>query len=467
MKQTVFSSLVAALFSLGNLESATAQPSSAPAAAYHDPKQYGKPFAGVPDGQNATIYQVNMRGFSQQGTFKAVTARLDSIKALGVNVVYLMPIFPIGKLKAVDSPFAVQNYTAVNPEFGTLTDLRELVDGAHQRGLAVMLDWVGNHTSFDHAWVTQHPDWYVRDANGNLTNPIPEWKDIVQLDFQNAQLRTAMIQSLRYWVLQANIDGYRFDYADGPTQAFFTEALANLRSIPKHKLLLLAEGDKKKYYLQNGFDLCYDFGFMNVLKGDIFSKGRSVKLIDSVNTANYRNAPVNARMVRYTSNHDINAWDGTPQQLFGGQRGAMAAFVVAAYMHAVPMVYNGQEVGYNQRVPFMGPRRPIDWTPNPALTREYKQLIQLRNGNEAIRNGQLTSYSTDDVCAFTKTSGPEKVLTLVNLRNVAVSYPVPGALNRTTWKNALDGQTTPVQGTVSLQPYQYLILQTQPGKSGR
>jgi glycosidase len=453
MKKTFVLSLVGLMASTAPAFSQLSSPIVA-----KDPAQYGKPFAGVPAAPNATIYQVNMRGFSKEGNFKAVTARLDSIKALGVNVVYLMPIFPIGKVRAVDSPFAVQNYTAVNPEFGTLADLRTLVDGAHARGLAVMLDWVGNHTSFDHAWVAAHPDWYVHDATGAIVNPIPEWKDIAQLDFAKPELRAAMISALRYWVLATNIDGYRFDYADGPSQAFFTEALANLHAIPKHKLLMLAEGDKKKYYLQGGFDLCYDFEFMNVMKGDIFAKGKSVKLIDSVNTANYRNAPANARMVRYTSNHDINAWDGTPQELFGGLRGAMAAFVVASYMKAVPMIYNGQEVGHAERVPFMGERKPIDWTPNPALTAEYKQLIRFRNGSNAVRSGTLTSYSSDDVCAFTKTAGKEQVLVLANLRNKPVSYQVPAQVGSAGWRNALSSQPTTVSSQLTLQPYQYLIL---------
>ncbi len=437
---------------------AVAGPSRAQQAATPDPAQYGKPFKGVPDAQNATIYQVNMRGFSKAGTFEAVLARLDSIKALGVDVVYLMPIFPIGKLRAVDSPFAVQNYTAVNPEFGTLADLRKLIDAAHARQLAVILDWVGNHTSWDHPWVAAHPDWYVHDANGAIVNPIPEWKDIAQLNFANPQLRQTMIEALRYWVFQANIDGYRFDYADGPTQEFFTEALQSLNSIRTHKLLFLAEGDKKKYYLQSGFQLCYDFGFTNVMKHDIFTKGKSVKLIDSVNTANYRNAAPNARMLRYTSNHDVNSWEGTPQQLFGGERGAMAAFVVAAYMKAVPMIYNGQEVGHAERVTFMGPRKPIDWTPNPALTKEYKQLIRFRNSSNAIRNGELVSYSTDDVCAFTKTAGKEQVWVLVNLRNKPSSFALPAGVTLKGWRSALDGKPLETANPLTLQPYQYLVL---------
>jgi glycosidase len=458
MKKTAFFSLLALL---GGAVPAHCQP-AAPAR-YKDPAQYGKPFAGVPESQNATIYQVNLRGFSQAGNFKGVLARLDSIKALGVNVVYLMPIYPIGKERAVDSPFAVRDYTAVNPEFGTLADLRAVVEAAHARHLAVILDWVGNHTSWDHPWIKAHPDWYVHDANGNIVNPIPAWKDIAQLNFQNPQLRAAMISALRYWVYAANIDGYRFDYADGPTQAFFTEALASLRTVPGHKLLFLAEGDKKSYFFRAGFQLDYDFPFIQVMRHEIMGKGRSVQLLDSLNTAVYRDAPPTARMVRYTSNHDINSSEGPPQEMFKGERGAMAAFVVAAYMKAVPMIYNGQEVGYAQRVPFMGPRKPIDWTPNPAVTREYKQLIRLRNGSEALRNGQLATYSSDDVCAFTKTLGREQLLVLANLRGQAVTYQLPTALSGATWKNALAEPAAVPSGSFTLQPYQYVVLRNQTG----
>ena len=462
MKKIAFLSLLALL---GGTRLAYCQP-AAPAS-QPDPAQYGKPFGGVPESQNATIYQVNMRGFSQAGNFNGVLTRLDSIKALGVNVVYLMPIYPIGKERAVDSPFAVRDYTAVNPEFGTLADLRTLVDAAHARGLAVMLDWVGNHTSWDHAWVKAHPDWYVHDASGNIVNPIPDWKDIAQLNFQNPQLRAAMTSALRYWVYAANIDGYRFDYADGPTQAFFTEALTNLRTIPGHKLLFLAEGDKKKYFFQAGFQLDYDFPFIQVMRREILGRGRSAKLLDSLNVAEYRTAPPTARMVRYTSNHDINSSEGPPQEMFKGERGAMAVFVVAAYMQAVPMIYNGQEVGYAERVPFMGPRKPIDWKPNPALTREYKQLIRLRNGSAALRSGQLASYSTDDVCAFTKTLGQEQLLVLANLRGQAVSYQLPAALGGTTWQNALAGPAATAGSRLTLQPYQYVVLRKPPGAANR
>ena len=412
----------------------------------------------MPDAPDAVIYQVNMRGFSQAGNFAGVLARLDSVKALGVNVVYLMPIFPIGQERAVDSPFAVRDYVAVNPEFGTLADLRALVAAIHARRMAVILDWVGNHTSWDHAWIKQHPDWYVHDAQGQIINPIPAWKDIAQLNFQNADLRAAMISALRYWVFAANIDGFRCDYADGPTREFWTEALANLKAIKSHKLLLLAEGDKKKYFFQVGFQLDYDFPFIQVMRHAILEHGRSAQLLDSLNEVEYRGAPAGDRMVRYTSNHDINSSEGPPQEMFGGERGAMAVFVVAAYMQAVPMIYNGQEVGYAKRVTFMGPRRPIDWTPKPAVTREYRQLIGLRNASPALRRGALASFSSADVCAFTKTLAGEQVLVLVNLRNASVPYPVPPALARTRWHNAFGGPAPALREKLTLRPFEYVVL---------
>jgi glycosidase len=428
-------------------------------AATADPTQYGIPFTEVPDASNATVYQVNMRAFSAQGNFKGVLSRLDSIKSLGVNVVYLMPIYPIGKLKAFDSPYAVQDYMAVNPELGTLADLRALVDGAHARRMAVVLDWVANHTAWDHPWITAHKDWYQQDASGNIKNPPLGWTDVAQLNFANASMRAAMIQAMRYWVFQANIDGYRLDYADGPPYEFLTEAVSNLNSISTHKLLLIAEGSDKTYYFQAGFQLRYGFDFLATMKDQIFAKRASVKLLDNLNVVNYQNAPAGARMLRYTSNHDINSSEGTPLELFDGQQGSMAAFVVAAYMKGTPMIYNGQEVGFPARLPFMGARRTIDWSLNPAVTKEYKKILRFRNSSDAVRNGALTSYSSDDVCAFTKIAGNEQVLVLANLRNAPITYEVPASFVSTTWQNALGGQPLALSRQLALQPYQYFILQ--------
>ncbi|GAA3945597.1 alpha-amylase family glycosyl hydrolase [Hymenobacter algoricola] len=449
---SLYGLLAALLFAC---QSEGADPAPGPAAPA-DPVQYGTPFADVPEARNATVYQVNMRAFSSAGTFAGVQARLDSIQALGINVLYLMPIHPVGKLRAFDSPYAVQDYTAVNPEFGTLADLRALVAAAHARRMAVVLDWVSNHTAWDNPWITAHKDWYRQDAAGTILNPSP-FSDVAQLNFDSSPMRAEMIRALRYWVFEANIDGYRFDYADNQPQEFFTQALTSLNSIGTHRLLLIAEGSANRSYYQAGFGLCYGFDFVSTLKDQVFAGGQSVRQLDVLTAANYQNAPAAYRVLRYTSNHDLNAYDGTPLEFFGGVQGSLAAFVVAAYQQAAPMVYNGQEVACPVRLPFMGPRKVIDWTLNPAVTKEYRKILRFRNGSAAVRSGMLTPYSSDDVCAFTKTAGAEQVLVLANLRNRVVSYPVPAALPA-TWRHAFDGQPLTLGGTLTLQPYQYLVL---------
>ena len=192
------------------------------------PAQYGKPFKYVPDRRDVTMYQVNMRSFSKNGDLKAVTARLDSIKALGVNVIYLMPIYPVGVLKSVNSPYATKDYDEVGNEFGTLADLRNLIDKAHKLKIAVLIDIVANHTAWDHPWIA-NKEWYVQDSSGNIKYP-RNWRDVAQLNFNNKDLRLALIRSMKSWVYKANIDGFRCDYADGPPVDFWKQALDSLKT---------------------------------------------------------------------------------------------------------------------------------------------------------------------------------------------------------------------------------------------
>ena len=427
-----------------------------PPVAEADPVQYGIPFSGVPDRQDADIYQVNMRVFSSQGNFSGVIGRLDSIKSLGINVVYLMPIYPVGILKAVNSPYCVKDYRAVNTEFGTLSDLRALVDSAHHRNMSVMLDWVANHTSWDNTWISSHKDWYLQDASGTILSPPGMgWNDVAQLNFSSTAMRLEMIKDMKYWILTANVDGFRCDYTDGPPVDFWTQAIDTLRNIKTHKLLFLAEGSRSANFTA-GFDYNFGFNFYGKLK-DIYNNNGSVLVIDDLNNTDYSGTSNGQQMVRYTTNHDVNSSDGTPLDLFGGRSGSMAAFVVTAMMKSVPMIYNGQEVGtpYRLTFPFTGTK--IDWTLNPDLTAEYKKLLAIRNNSLAIRRGTLTSYSTADICAFTKEVTGEKDLVISNLRNRTIQYTLPAALANTTWLDLVNGQTISLGAQVTLQPYSYLI----------
>lgn len=422
------------------------------------PAQYGTPFSNVPAAPDAAIYQVNMRAFSDAGNLAGVTARLDSIKALGVNVVYLMPIYPVGTVRGVNSPYAVKDYRAVGSEFGTLDDLRALVDGAHQRNMAVILDWVANHTAWDHPWITEHKSWYQQDGSGNIVSP-SGFSDVAQLNFSNDSLRSAMIEAMRYWVLAANVDGYRCDFADNVPFGFWKGAIASLRNINGRKLLMLAEGSRADHF-GAGFDLKYGFEFYSKLK-DIYGNNKTATGINAVNTNEYSNASGDARVVRYVTNHDLNLSDGTPQELFNGNSGTLGAFVIAAYMKGVPMIYNGQEIGYAKRINYFT-HDPITWTANPAVTEEYKHILSFRNNSAAIKTGQLFTYSSDDVVAFSKEGDGEKVFVLVNLRNKAVDYTLPSAFANSTWTNALSSENTTLSTKLTLPASGYLVLKNQP-----
>jgi glycosidase len=367
-----------------------------------------------------------------------------------------MPIYPVGKLKAINSPYCIQDYSLVNPEFGTLTDLRTLVDEAHRRNMAVILDWVANHTSYDHVWI-KDKSWYLRNAAGDIISPPGHnWNDVAQLDFTNQQMRLELIRTMKNWVLTANIDGFRCDYTDGPPYDFWKQTIDTLRNISTHHLLLMSEGSRSDHF-KAGFDYNFGFGFFGNLKR-IYRNNQLVKSIDNLNISDFTGSSDGQQIVRYTSNHDVNSSDGTPLDLFGGQKGSMAAFVVVAYMKGIPMVYNGQEVGTPYRLTFPFTSTKIKWGINPDLTAEYKRIIAFRNSSEAIRRGQLTSYSSDDVCAFVKQQGDEKVFVIVNMRNTTVDYSLNPALAGTAWADVFNGGSLTLADKISLQPYTYLVL---------
>ncbi|GAB3587824.1 alpha-amylase family protein [Hymenobacter daeguensis] len=426
------------------------------------PPQYGTPFAGVPNREDAVIYQVNMRAFSQAGNFAGVQARLDSIKAVGTNVLYLMPIFPVGQATgshpSYNSPYAVKDYRGVNAEFGTLADLRALVDAAHARNMAVMLDWVANHTSWDNPWITDHPDWYQKDAAGNIkvvSNGTTTYNDVAQLDFTNAYMRAEMISAMKSWVFTANVDGFRCDYADFQPADFWKQATDTLHAVRTHKLLLLAESTRASNFTA-GFD--YNFGF-NFYGGiyQVYKNNQSATAFDALNTSEFAGATGTQSVVRYITNHDVNGSDGTPVTLFGGQAGALSAFVVAAFYKGIPFIYNGQEAGMSTAIPFPFTSVKVNWNANRATTLAYKRLMAARAASPALRSGTPTAYSTPEVCAFTKTAGSDQAFVLANARNSAQTFAVPAALQG-SWTNAVAGGAVTVGASVALPAYGYLIL---------
>ena len=421
------------------------------------PAQYGTPFTGVPDPRDVTIYQVNIRAFSATHNLQGVSNRLDQIKALGVNTIYLMPVYPVGTLKSENSPYCIRNFDSVGTEYGSLTDLRNVVDGAHSRGMAVILDFVVNQTSWDHPWITQHPDWYVHDGSGNIVQ-LSTYTDVAALNFTNTAMRAAIIQSMKGWIYRANLDGFRCDFADNPPIDFWQQAIDTLRNITTHKLLMLAEGTRSANY-GAGFDYNFGFTFYGNLKPII--GGSPVTLIDNANTSEYVGASGTNQIVRYLTNHDVDGSDGAPVSLLGGISGSTAAFVVVAYMKGVPFVYDGTEVAFPTPIVFPFTTVTIDWTINPAVTATYTQIINLRNNSTAIRRGTLASFDNNDICAFTKTAPGDTVFVMVNLRNSAITYPIPAALQNTSWSDGFAGSAEALGTQVTLPAYGFTVLRKQ------
>lgn len=421
-----------------------------------NPVQYDVPFDKVPNTADIIMYEVNPRAFSAAGNLKGIQARLDSIKSLGINVIWLMPIHPIGELNAIGSPYAVRDYLQVNPEYGTLEDLRELVKEAHHRDMAVILDWVGNHTAWDHPWI-QSKAWYTQDAAGNIVSPLT-WTDVADLNYSNQAMRKEMIKALKYWVLEANVDGYRCDYAEGVPNDFWKQAIDTLRSIPNRKVILFAEAADKDLF-SAGFDLTFGWSFYEGLK-DVWNDNRPVSELVSTHTAEYANVPPGDHILRWITNHDNNATEGTPLSIFNGAAGSMAACVATSYMGGVPLLYSGQEAGCTQQLSFFkGGNTKIDWNTNPEMTAEYKKLLGFRQSSNAVRNGSLeTLNGSGDMLAFRRIAGAEEVCVLVNVRASTIDYALPSALANTSWVNALTGDGVELGVALVMLPYSYLIL---------
>lgn len=421
-----------------------------------DPPQYGTPFPSVPDTWDVNMYQAHIRPYSTAGNLAGVSARLDNIKALGINVIYLMPIYPHGTdSRSSVSPYCIKDFKSVATEYGTLTDLHTLVDGAHTRGMAVILDFAVNGTSWDHPWITQHPDWYVQ--SGGVIQQLATFPDVAALDFNNTAMRAAIVDAMRYWIFAANIDGYRCDFANNPPLDFWTNTITNLRTITTHKLLMFAEGDRVQNF-QTGFDMNFGDKWYYDAISKIATQGLTVAQIQTTTNTEYTYATGNQQMVRYTSNHDVES-STTAFSVFQNHAGVVVNYLVSAYMRGVPFLTSGQEVDFNQTIPWPYTTVKINWTANSGAAADFTKILNFRTSSTAIRRGTMTNYSDANVCAFTKINGTEKVVVMANLRNSTSNYTIPSALAG-NYKDAYTGASVTITSgaTQSLAAFQYIVL---------
>ena len=417
--------------------------------------QYGTPFGNMPATGDIVMYEINLRAFSASGDLQGVINRLDALDSLGVNVIWLMPIHPIGEIKSVNSPYSVKDYKAVSPEYGTLQDLRKLTDEAHAMDMAVIMDWVANHTAWDNEWI-QNKSWYSQDESGNIIHPPgTNWEDVADLDYSNAEMRTSMIDAMKYWVVEANVDGFRCDYADGVPYDFWKQAFDSLNAVPGRDYIFLAEGGREDHF-DAGFDLNYAWDFYGTLKA--VWGGQSANNLFTMHKYEYNKVPEGRHKLRFTTNHDESAWDRTPMVLFNGQEGALAASAVTIFLGGVPLLYTGQEVGTVNNIPFFS-NAPIDWDNNPDMLQEYKEIMRCYCESEAAKQGNITYFINQDVVCFKKTTESENLLVMVNTRNNPVEFNLPEDLKNSQWTDAISSQTVVLESSVQFVNYQYFILE--------
>ena len=393
---------------------------------------------------NATIYEVNVRNYTPEGTFRAFEAHLPRLAKMGVVIVWLMPIHPIGEAGrkgALGSPYAVRDYYGVNPEFGTLDDLRHLVDAAHALGMKVLLDWVANHTSRDNALIAEHPDWYQHDAQGQLVPPVADWTDVVALDYANPEMRAYMLEALRYWVRAADVDGYRCDVAGLVPTDFWDEARPALEEVKP--VFMLAEWDElypsgglsweefdgDTHLLEKAFDMSFGLRLHYLL--DQIAEGKAALAdIDACLAAEREKYPPTVYVMNFTSNHDVNSWDGTEYERLGPL--ALPFAVLAALLPGMPMLYSGQEAGLDRRLAFFD-KDPIAWGAYP-LQDFYTRLLQLKKRHPALRNG-------DPASCFQRLAGPAGLYGFIREKNGAA---VVVLVNATAEALVLPGQKMPI-----------------------
>ena len=385
---------------------------------------------------DSVVYEVNIRQYSPEGTFRALESQLPRLKALGVDVLWLMPMYEIGvegRKGTLGSYYAISDYKKVNPEFGTMEDFEHLLAAAHAAGFKVILDWVANHTGRDHAWTREHRDWYHLDANGDLATQY-DWTDIAHLDYVNhPEVYDAMQAQMQFWI-DRGVDGFRCDVASEVPTDFWEKAFAAFRAQRPDGLFFLAEAEAPDLQ-EEAFDAYYAWRQMHLWYDIAAGKKNAEDLADFyVNYADEVGMPFGTLAMNFISNHDQNSWSGTNLELYGP---SLKQFTVLSFLlPGIPMLYNGDEVCLPKRLEFFE-KDPIDWTAADPLdmNKLLTELIKLRDGHSCLWaapvGGTMAVLPTDhpqQIFAFERETLGDMCLAMFNFSDEVVSYKVENHL---------------------------------------
>jgi len=413
--------------------------------------------------RDAVIYQVNTRQFTPEGTFAAAAGQLPRLQALGVDILWLMPIHPIGEKNrkgGLGSPYSVKDYYGVNPEFGSPDDFRAFVDRAHELGLHVILDWVGNHTAWDNPLVTEHPEWYLRDWKGDfMPTPWWDWSDIIDLDYDQPGLRRYMIEAMCWWVREFGVDGYRADTAGYVPLDFWEDARREMDRI--RPVFMLGEGEFRDLH-QRAFDATYAWSWYGAMHEVAMGRANTGALFNYYST-NESAWPLAAMRMTHVTNHDKNAWEGTMFEAFG--EGLEAAIALSVVGEGIPMMYNGQEAGNDRRLAFFE-KDPITWQPHP-VGELYRKLIALKTRYSPLWNGQwgarmvpVTNSQPGEVLSFVRADDAAAVLALFNFSAQPQNFELRDGPFAGAWRDAFADQALELSGDtrLSLPPWGWQVL---------
>jgi cyclomaltodextrinase len=414
-----------------------------------------------PETSASTIYEVNVRQYTEAGTFDAFRAHVPRLADLGVEILWLMPIHPIGEEQrkgTLGSYYSVRDFTGINPEFGDDASFRALVETAHAHGMLVILDWVANHTAWDNTWTVTHPERFSRDDEGRLVPPVADWSDVVDLDYDAQGTAEAMREAMLYWVEEFGIDGFRCDVAEMVPREFWADTIPELRRAGV--TFMLAEGHSD--WLQEvGFDATYSWAVadavLRVASGEDDATGVRRAIEDDLLELQRRTNGVGARML-FTTNHDWNSWNGVALERLGpAWEGATVLTFVAP---GVPLIYSGQEAGLDAQLAFFE-KDEISWKRDHAFEL-YRRLTQLKRSEEALRHGpmagstELLDVGADDqVIAIRRMRGASDVIALVNLSPRSTSIDAI-AVDPDAVYIDLDG--FPAQPPTWLGPWDWTVL---------
>ena len=413
--------------------------------------------------KNATIYEVNVRQFTPEGTFKAFEAHLPRIKAMSIDIIWLMPIHPIGVEKrkgTLGSYYSVKDYYGINPEFGTKADFKALVDKIHSMGMYVIVDWVGNHSSWDNPLVKEHPDWYSKTPEGNF-QPTPwyDWDDVIDFDYDQPELRKYMTQALVYWVKDFNIDGYRCDTAGFIPTDFWDNARAEMDAVKP--VFMLGEWESRDLH-KKAFDMTYSWTLWDKMAAVTRDHKPLGGLIEYM-AHDVSTFPRDGYRMVFTDNHDMNSWNGNQDANFGA--GLKASIVLCGTINGMPLVYGGQEAGLNRSLKFFE-KDQIDWSKMP-YEGLFKKLFDLKHRNHALWNGEeggvmirIYNDKPEQVISFSRSKNGYQVIPIINYSDKPVTVTLDSKYQKGTYTELFSNASYELKGNdiITLAPWNYLVL---------